>query len=135
MNFFAFVHEARAITSTYNGGMKRSGRDEWLRDIETRQQNIVFPDTLNNETRGWRNLMEAKRLTPVQQLGIVVLFLFVTGFGLAFAYFISDSFSRRGLLFLLAICVLTFGLISLILVAVRIGIAFTTRQIRNRGKR
>jgi hypothetical protein len=46
-------------------------REEWLQDIEARQRNIVFPDTVNNEARFWRNIIEGKqRLTVVQKVGI-----------------------------------------------------------------
>jgi hypothetical protein len=31
-------------------------RDEWLQDIEARQRNVVFPDTVQNEARFWRNV-------------------------------------------------------------------------------
>ena len=30
--------------------------DQWLQDIRARQRNIVFPDTVQNEARFWRNL-------------------------------------------------------------------------------
>ena len=31
-------------------------RKEWLKDVNERQRNLVFPDTLRNEMRFWRNL-------------------------------------------------------------------------------
>src|SRR5439155_1019781 len=34
---------------------RRVKREEWLQDIEARQRNVVFPDTVNNEARFWRN--------------------------------------------------------------------------------
>jgi len=47
---------------------KSRKREEWLRDIEKRQRNVVFPDTVNNEARFWRNIIEGKqRLTVVQR--------------------------------------------------------------------
>ena len=108
--------------------MKKEGGDAWLRDIEARQRNIVFPDTLNNETRGWRNLVEGGPPTAVQRLGIAVLLFFVAGGGLGIAYFVSDAFSRSGLVLLALICVLTLAFVGLILLAVRIGIAFAARD-------
>jgi hypothetical protein len=57
---------------------KSRKREEWLRDIEERQRNIVFPDTVNNEARFWRNIIEGKqRLTVVQRVGIVIFVLSV----------------------------------------------------------
>jgi hypothetical protein len=45
---------------------KNYSRDEWLRDIDARQRNVVFPDAAANEARFWRNLHEGKRrLTPI----------------------------------------------------------------------
>jgi hypothetical protein len=35
---------------------RKQKQEEWLRDVEARQRNVVFPDTLGNETRFWRNL-------------------------------------------------------------------------------
>jgi hypothetical protein len=39
----------------------RVKREEWLQDIEARQRNVVFPDTVNNEARFWRNIIEGKK--------------------------------------------------------------------------
>lgn len=50
----------------------RHNRDQWLEEIEARQRNIVFPDTLRNETQGWRNL--AKRpLTTTSKIGLALV--------------------------------------------------------------
>jgi hypothetical protein len=57
---------------------KSRKREEWLRDIEERQRNVVFPDTVNNEARFWRNIIEGKqRLTVVQRVGIGIFVLSV----------------------------------------------------------
>jgi H+/Cl- antiporter ClcA len=49
-------------------------REEWLRDLNDRQRNIVFPDTAANEARFWRNLFNGTRtLSGVQITGVVVL--------------------------------------------------------------
>ncbi|HKW18914.1 MAG TPA: hypothetical protein VJO35_15500 [Terriglobales bacterium] len=49
-------------------------RPEWLRDINQRQRNTVFPDTTNNEARFWRNLIYGEEpLTPIQKLGLGIL--------------------------------------------------------------
>ena len=51
--------------------MKRPNREEWLRDVDARQRNVVFPDTAANEGRFWRNIVSGKRpLTTVQVIGI-----------------------------------------------------------------
>lgn len=53
-------------------------REEWVRDIDSRQRNIVFPDTVDNEGRFWRNVVSGKRkLTAVQTVGIAIVYLTV----------------------------------------------------------
>jgi len=34
-------------------------REKWLQDIHARQRNFVFPDTVQNEGRFFRNLLAA----------------------------------------------------------------------------
>jgi hypothetical protein len=47
---------------------------EWERDVINRQRNIVFPDTMLNETRLFRNIVQGKtELTMVHRAGILVL--------------------------------------------------------------
>jgi hypothetical protein len=53
-------------------------RDQWLQDIEARQRNIVFPDTVENETRFWRNLGKGPSRTSTKA-GLAVLAVFVFG--------------------------------------------------------
>jgi hypothetical protein len=54
--------------------MNHRNREEWMRDVETRQRNIVFPDTVANEGRFLRNLTNTKeRLNPWQLAGVIVL--------------------------------------------------------------
>jgi hypothetical protein len=48
---------------------------EFQNDVEARQRNIIFPDTVQNETRGWRNLARAGRLTITQMIGVALIFL------------------------------------------------------------
>jgi hypothetical protein len=59
--------------------MKRGiskGQEDWEQDISARQRNIVFPDTVQNEGRFWRNLATGKqKLTIVQVIGIALMFL------------------------------------------------------------
>jgi hypothetical protein len=61
--------------------MGRQNKEEWLRDIEARQRNIVFPDTVQNEGRFWRNLYSSTQsLTGLQWVGFLVLLLSATAF-------------------------------------------------------
>jgi len=53
--------------------------EEWARDIEARQRNVIFPDTAQNEARFWRNL-GGQPWTPVTRAGVVILGIFVFGF-------------------------------------------------------
>jgi protein-S-isoprenylcysteine O-methyltransferase Ste14 len=57
-------------------------RDDWLQDIQARQRNIVFPDTVENETRFWRNLGTGPSKTSTK-IGLAVLAIFVFGFAAA----------------------------------------------------
>jgi hypothetical protein len=58
----------------------RRRRQEWLQDIDARQRNTVFPDTVQNEGRFWRNLASGKqKLTIVQVVGIALFFLTIVG--------------------------------------------------------
>ncbi len=51
-------------------------QEEWRRDVDFRQRNIVFPDTAANEARFWQNIIAGKqKLTLVQIVG-VALFIF-----------------------------------------------------------
>jgi hypothetical protein len=61
--------------------MNHSGKRDWLQDIDARQRNIVFPDTVRNEGRFWRNLWEGKQPPNLAQLaGVLILLLFWGGF-------------------------------------------------------
>ena len=58
----------------------RKPREEWQQDIKTRQRNIVFPDTAQNEASLWRNLITGKqKLTTVQAVGVALIFLPLVG--------------------------------------------------------
>jgi hypothetical protein len=60
---------------------------EWERDVLNRQRNIVFPDTVLNEGRFYRNIASGKAVFSLGQetsLRIIVLFVtIVTSWGLA----------------------------------------------------
>jgi hypothetical protein len=51
-------------------------RDQWLQDVEARQRNIVFPNTVENEARFWRNL-GTQRSNTSTKVGLGILGVFV----------------------------------------------------------
>jgi hypothetical protein len=51
-------------------------REQWLQDIEARQRNVVFPDSVQNEARFWRNLGKGPS-SKSAKAGLVVLAIFV----------------------------------------------------------
>ena len=53
--------------------------EEWERDIGARQRNVVFPDTVQNEARFWRNLGN-QPWTLTTRIGLAILSVFVFGF-------------------------------------------------------
>jgi len=56
--------------------MSRDHRDDWLRDVEARQRNIVFPDTTQNAGRFWRTLYSDRHpLNGAQWAGIIIMFV------------------------------------------------------------
>jgi len=57
-------------------------RERWLQDVENHQRNLVFPDTVQNEARFWRNLANTPWKASTK-LGMAVLAIFVaTGIGM-----------------------------------------------------
>ena len=64
------------LDCSYAMHMRKVSRDEWLRDVDSRQRNVVFPDTAQNEARFWRNIISGKRhLTTAQVTGIGIVWL------------------------------------------------------------
>ena len=53
--------------------------EELARDVEARQRNVVFPDTVQHEARFWRKVGN-QPWTPVTKIGLGVLAIFVAGF-------------------------------------------------------
>jgi len=51
-------------------------QDRWLKDIEARQRNIVFPDTTRNSSRFWQNLGTIPSATSWTGLLILAVFYF-----------------------------------------------------------
>jgi hypothetical protein len=61
-------------------------QQKWERDIVNQQRNIVFPDTVLNEGRFYRNIFSGKtQLNSTQRIGILLIaatFFFLGCFGL-----------------------------------------------------
>jgi hypothetical protein len=110
--------------------------DEWLRDIDARQRNVVFPDTAANEARFWRNLMEGKqKLTRLQTVGILImgllavaLVVMTVGWANGFQH---DSFSARSLLIASLYWLFAFGVLFGFLAL----FTLSTRRRRSRNSR
>jgi hypothetical protein len=64
---------------------ERKQRDQWMQDVRDRQNNIVFPQTLANETRLWRNIGTGPT-TALTWAGLAVLAVFAFGSG---GYFLA----------------------------------------------
>jgi hypothetical protein len=60
----------------------RKTQREWLEDTEARQRNVVFPDTVNNEARFWRNLGN-RPWTMRTKIGLGLLAILFGGFAAA----------------------------------------------------
>jgi hypothetical protein len=50
-------------------------QNEWMRDVNERQRNFVFPDTARNLGGFWRGI-QTQKLNPVQSVGLLILVLF-----------------------------------------------------------
>jgi hypothetical protein len=48
-------------------------KKDWQAELENRQRNIVFPDTVRNETNFLRSLFSGMPLTRVQRIGAAIL--------------------------------------------------------------
>ena len=55
--------------------MQKRAKPDWVLDVEARQRNTVFPDTVRNEGRFWRNIYSSKQsLTLLQWIGVLLMF-------------------------------------------------------------
>jgi hypothetical protein len=61
---------------------KRHQRDLWLQDISDRQRSVVFPDTVQNEARFWRNIGD-QPWTTTTKIGLGLMVVLFGGFGAA----------------------------------------------------
>jgi hypothetical protein len=66
--------------------------DEWLKDIAVWQHNVVFPNTVQNEARFWRNLGKRPRTASIK-VGLALLALLGWGF---FGVTLAARPSRQG---------------------------------------
>jgi hypothetical protein len=92
--------------------MKRSEREPaWIRDLHNRQRNIVFPDTVLNEGRFYRNLVSGKTpLNTVQRIGMIVLgAFFVTSGSWATAFSLAGMMQNFTENWMAAITILVSG--------------------------
>ena len=61
---------------------------QWLRDVRSRQRNVVFPDTVQNEARFWRNLgTQQWSISTAAGLGLLALFVFGSLGAICYALF------------------------------------------------
>lgn len=103
---------------------KGNQRDQWLQDVRDRQNNIVFPQTLANETRGWREI-GTRPATALTWAGLAVLGLFVFGFiAIVVVMFIREGDGVEALAGLLATLLIFGPIFALIAWATR-------RNLRN----
>jgi hypothetical protein len=76
----------------------RHKRDQWSQDIEARQRNVVFPDTVQNEARFWRNLGKgSSSLSAKAGLAVLAVFVFAFGGGILFATYEGGVIWQFGL--------------------------------------
>src|SRR5271163_301824 len=54
----------------------QANRQHWLHDVGARQRNVIFPDTVQNEARFWRNLGN-QGWSKTSRIGLLVLGTFV----------------------------------------------------------
>jgi hypothetical protein len=69
-HFRAYNPEASSFLAQAMGNGHK--RDQWLQYVETRQRNVVFPETLQNEIEGWRSLSK-RPLTTTSKIGLALL--------------------------------------------------------------
>lgn len=63
----------------------KNRRQLWEQDIRNRQRNIVFPDTLLNTVRGYRNILSGRmKLNALQRFCMIMLgFMYLIPFLIA----------------------------------------------------
>jgi FtsH-binding integral membrane protein len=61
-----------------------------MQDVQNRQRSGVFPQTLANETRLWRNILNGKA-TPLTWIGLAVLGISILAFVIAYLKILNDD--------------------------------------------
>jgi hypothetical protein len=82
----------------------RRDRAQWMQDIDNRQRNVVFPDTVQNEARFWRNLGNTPWKTSTK-IGISLIAVFIG----AWITFLAATALREGVVPILVALVLVWG--------------------------
>ena len=103
-----------------------------MQDVHARQRNIVFPDTVNNEARFWRNICEGRQqLTVMQGVGVFILAIAmgVLVFAITFTGNIpfTANFSWAKLLNRFLIWLIAVGILAVNLLAFQISQWFQRR--------
>jgi hypothetical protein len=81
-----------------------------MQDVATRQRNVVFPDTVQNEARFWRNFGNQSWTTPTKVgLGLLALFVFGTAASVLVNLILYDSAWKQEVLDVVALTLLVFG--------------------------
>jgi hypothetical protein len=94
----------------------RRNRAQWMQDIDNRQRNVVFPDTVQNEARFWRNLGSTPWKTSTK-IGVALLAVWVG----IWITFIAAAALRKGLALFVGALLLIWGPIFL-------GLAWAVRR-------
>jgi hypothetical protein len=91
-------------------------REAWEADIERRQHNFVFPDTVQNEGRFYRNILRTKMpLNPVQRAGVFGLGILSLLSGIGLTGTTIAALGGNGDSRLSAILMSAFSILSLVL--------------------
>lgn len=102
-------------------------REKWLQDIHARQRNFVFPDTVQNEGRFFRNLVSNPSPNFGARVGFALLIAYVVGTVLVFVSgILSDADGKQELLAVVIAMVVFFGPIFA-------GIAWGTKRALKRA--
>ena len=99
---------------------KKQNPEEFEKDVAARQRNIVFPDTVANEARFWRTVIQGKRqLKAFQLVGFAVTFVII---GSVYLSVFSDIFDRPS------------SLIGYLIPVVIVGVFLLAIKISSRSK-
>ena len=112
-------------------------RERWLEDIDARQRNVVFPDTVQNEGRLWRNLGNPA-FNAAAKAGLALIGLFVYG---NIAFFLAilireDKAWKQELAATVLLLLLIFGpIFGVIIWATRRSLRKVRQHASNQGRK